>query len=78
MLSTCNCNIFSLVGQGASVHVPAALQRGVQPAPVPLGAHGGAARREAGPVPARLHLRQPGEVDTLLWIQATILNVDKQ
>ena len=59
--------------QGASVHVPAALQRGVQPAPLPLGAHGGAARGEAGPVPARLHLRQPGEVDTLLYIQATIL-----
>ena len=55
--------------QGASVHVPAALQRGVQPAPLPLGAHGGAARREAGPVPARLHLRQPGEVDTYTFKQ---------
>ena len=49
-------------GQGSSVHVPAALQRGVQPAPLPLGAHGGAARGEAGPVPARLHLRQPGVI----------------
>ena len=57
---------YILALQGASVHVPAALQRGVQPAPLPLGEHGGAARREAGPVPARLHLRQPGEVDTLL------------